>query len=233
MSFIPGADALNKGDIFNLIQALVLAAQQFVQLELGHHRRVFTVEIFLRLIFLGAGGQNGDAVLDESGRAIGSHLGLKITDKALHFGDGGIEMHRHLRLSFDFLRQLLEEAADILAFIGMEQPPGGAAEHVAPLHQIHRISLPGQIQGGGHPGHPPAHHQGGGGYRQFLLVERSQEGAFGHRHPHQVLGLLRGHLRLLGMDPGVLITDVGHLKQILVQTGVNQGFLEQRLVGAG
>ena len=35
------------------------------------------------------------------------------------------------------------------------------------------------------------------------------------------------------MNPGIVIPDIGHFKQIFVQTGVDQGFLEQGFMGFG
>ena len=34
------------------------------------------------------------------------------------------------------------------------------------------------------------------------------------------------------MDPGALITDIGHFKEVLVQAGFSDGLLEQRLMGS-
>ena len=63
--------------------------------------------------------------------------------------------------------------------------------------------------------------------------QRLEQGGPGHRHPHQVFGLVRGLVVLLHVHPGILVADVGHLKQILVQAGVDQGLPEQGLVGDG
>ncbi len=37
-------------------------------------------------------------------------------------------------------------------------------------------------------------------------------GGLGHGHAHQILGLLGGLFRLVHVNPGVLIPDVGHFK---------------------
>jgi hypothetical protein len=35
------------------------------------------------------------------------------------------------------------------------------------------------------------------------------------------------------VDPGILVADIGHLKQIFIKAAVLQGLLEERLVRAG
>ena len=51
-----------------------------------------------------------------------------------------------------------------------------------------------------------------------------------HRHADDVLGLLGGVFLLLGVDPGAVLPDVGHVEEVLVDAGLAQRVAEQRLV---
>ena len=94
-------------------------------------------------------------------------------------------------------------------------------------------SLVPQVEGGVEAGDAAADDQGPLVDAQGLLHQRLEQGGPGHRHPHQVFGLVRGLVVLLHVHPGILVADVGHLKQILVQAGVDQRLPEQGLVGDG
>ncbi len=50
----------------------------------------------------------------------------------------------------------------------------------------------------------------------------------GDRHADDVLGLAGRFLLFLGMDPGVMLPDVGHFEVILIDPGLAQGVPEQR-----
>jgi hypothetical protein len=116
--------------------------------------------------------------------------------------------------------------------------PGGAqlariaAQPAGLFHQKHLAALTGHAQGGFHAGHAAAHHQGRLGDRHRYGIERFDEGRLGHGHAHQVLGLAGGHGRIVHVHPGVLIADVGHFEQVLVQAGLADGLLKERFVGA-
>ena len=67
-----------------------------------------------------------------------------------------------------------------------------------------------------------------GQVRRFL--EWLHQRDFGYGHPDEVLGFLGCQLGVVFVHPGVLIPDVCHFKEILIQPGVGQGLLEQWLV---
>ena len=46
------------------------------------------------------------------------------------------------------------------------------------------------------------------------------------------LGFSCSLIRLMTMDPGGLVPDIGHLEKILVQTGLADEFLEFALMGS-
>jgi hypothetical protein len=55
----------------------------------------------------------------------------------------------------------------------------------------------------------------------------------GHRAPDQILGLFQGLFRFLHVHPGVLVADVGHIKEIGVEAHLLDGLLEHGHVGPG
>ena len=60
---IAGADTLNKGDGIAVFYRRCILCDLFVKLKMGHYPVVFTVQVFDRLIFHAAGGDNGSPVL--------------------------------------------------------------------------------------------------------------------------------------------------------------------------
>jgi hypothetical protein len=52
-------------------------------------------------------------------------------------------------------------------------------------------------------------------------------GHTGNRHANQVPGLGRSHFRIVHMDPGILVADIGHLHQVLVDSGFTKGILKR------
>jgi len=64
---------------------------------------------------------------------------------------------------------------------------------------------------------PTADHERPLADRKVPLYERLQPVGAGHRHAHQVLRLGRGLHRVGLVHPRVLIPDVGHLKEVLVE----------------
>jgi len=62
-------------------------------------------------------------------------------------------------------------------------------------------------------------------------MKRLQEDGSGDGHAHQIIRFGRGEFRVVGMHPGVLISDIGHLEQIPVQAACLQGLHEHRRMG--
>ena len=130
------------------------------------------------------------------------------------------------------LDHLRQELLRVLAVEEIPNVPRVAAQLGLALDQVDAEALVGQGQGGRHPGHAAADDQGVVIQRQRPLRERLDQAGLGHRHPHQRLGLLRGLLRLVHVDPGALVADVGHLEEVRVQAGLPERVAEQRLVRA-
>jgi hypothetical protein len=70
-------------------------------------------------------------------------------------------------------------------------------------------------------------------HRHRDIIQGFQKAGLGYGHAEQVLTLLGGGRGLILMDPGALVADIGHLKEILVQTGVSEHILEGGLMSAG
>ena len=100
------------------------------------------------------------------------------------------------------------------------------------FHQIGIKALARQSQGSGHARQPAADDQGGLFHLDRLPVERLQQPSLGQRHPHQIFGFLGGPLWLVHVHPGTLVADIGHLKQVGIESGFGQRIAEQRLVGS-
>ncbi len=113
------------------------------------------------------------------------------------------------------------------------KPARHAAEFGFLFHQHHLKSLASEPRAAFIPAMPPPITRARLLTGMHLLLQRFQVRRAGHRHPHQVLGLFGGGFRVLGVDPGILVADVGHFKQVFVQPAGLQGFHEHRFVGLG
>ena len=188
------------------------------------------VEVFplLRGVGEGAGGKKGHAVAEPGG--VGEQ-GLEPPHRAGDLGHLGVEPHVDGGVILDPAYGCGHQAAGVFAPPGVGEVEGVAAQPVLPLHQGHREALVGQGQGRGHPGHAAPHHQGPLLHRHGVGRQGAVARHLCHGHADQVLGLLRGPLRLVHVDPGVLVPDVGHLEEALVEPGLPHGLLEEGFVG--
>jgi hypothetical protein len=98
---------------------------------------------------------------------------------------------------------------------------------------MHRETLIGQAQSGGHTCYTAADHQGAVLHRHSQRVLRLELRGPGDSHAHQFMGFLCSCRAVLRMNPGTLVANVRHLKQIWVETSRSQAILEERLVSQG
>ncbi len=84
------------------------------------------------------------------------------------------------------------------------------------LNQIGFKPLIGQIEGCGQTGQTPADHQGLLDHIKGYFIQRFQKMGPGHGHPDQVFGFFRGQGRIILMNPGTLIANIGHLEEIFI-----------------
>ena len=92
------------------------------------------------------------------------------------------------------------------------------------------MPLVGDAERAGHAGHAAADDQRRLVDGQVELLQRLQVADAGDRHPDDVLGLLGGLFLLLGVHPGAVLADVGHVEEVLVDAGLAERVPEQRLV---
>ncbi len=142
--------------------------------------------------------------------------GLKIAHKAFNGTNGGAQQGVNLFISFNVCNETLDKGAYCFIFPGFAKQPAIAPKMLILFHQSDGISLTGQGQGGCHTGNTSPHHQGRRGHRQLGFKQRGQTEGLGNGHSYQILGLGCGPLWLIGMNPRVLVSDVGHFNKILV-----------------
>ena len=116
---------------------------------------------------------------------------------------------------------------------GGEDPAQVAAQIGRSLHQVDGEALIRQGQGGAHAGHAAADHQGGRLDGDVDGVLGFQQGGAGDGHTYQVPGFSRSHIPVVGMYPGALVADIGHLEHVGVKPGGPQAVLEKGCVGEG
>jgi hypothetical protein len=191
------------------------------------------VEVLGGSVDVGADGDHRRAVLDPLRPALALHGGDEVAHVARDVGDRGRVEHADQRVAVDLAHEVAQVLLDVQSLEGGVDPARHPAQLVGLLHQHHLVSLLGDRQRTGHAGDAAAHHQGGLVHRQVELLERLQMAGARHRHADDVLCLGRGLFFLLGMDPGAVLADVGHLEVVLVEPRLPQGVAEQRLERAG
>ncbi len=113
-----------------------------------------------------------------------------------------------------------------LVVLGHPAPDGGGA-----LDQGHLVAGLRDVQSRLDPGDPPAHHQGLLGNRNLGLRERLVAADPGGRHPGEVDGLGGGRVAV-GVHPGTVLPDVGHLRHERIEARLRDALSERRLVQA-
>ncbi len=99
---------------------------------------------------------------------------------------------------------------------GLVQPGHGAADGGLALDDGDLEARVGQVEGRLDAGHPAADHQHVLVDADLVGVERLHLAHLGHGHLDDVVGLLGG-LRVLVVDPGAVLADVGHLEEVGVE----------------
>ncbi len=113
--------------------------------------------------------------------------------------------------------------------VNLSRPP---AQFRLPLHQVRPVALVDQVKRSGHAGHTAADDQCVVVEGLRLGVEREEQPGSGHGHSHQVFGLAGCLVWLLAVHPTALIADVGHLKEVGIQSCATNCLAEDRFVGA-
>ena len=118
----------------------------------------------------------------------------------------------------------IKDMLEVAARAGRRRAPGHAfveltrmaAQGPGLLHQRHGKSLHRQIGGRLNTADSAADHHGHWFNLKFGFIERRRQGRFRDGHTNQVLCFLGCQVWVVFMHPGVLVADIGHLKQVFV-----------------
>ncbi len=167
---------------------------------------------------MGPGGQNNHPVFYFALLHIrpDHDFGGKVAFKARITHHQRIGDHLNLLMGGDPGNQVAKVFPDIGALNGGRQSIGQSAQLGLFFNQDHFIALIGQAQSGIQAGNPAADHQAFLNHRDFLFLQRVQCRCPGHRHSYQIAGFFSGGFRSFRVHPGILVADIGHLKQVFV-----------------
>ena len=135
-----------------------------------------------------------DIAVDGLHLAVGQHLQVRMLHGPLHLRD--------------------DQGAGVLqageGLVELGHPPAEAGLF---FHQVGPVAGVGDLQGRLQSGDAPADDQGRRGDVYLPLLQRFQQGGLGHAARHQLPGLLGSDVAI-GVHPGALFADVGHLKVV-------------------
>ena len=134
---------------------------------------------------------------------------------------------------FDFFDKIRQFFLNIFAFCGSINIEGLAAELRIFFNNVGLVSLPGQTSCRRHTRNAAADNHGGLIDIELRFLQGLRQGHFVNRHADEVPGLFGCQLRVVFVDPGILVADVGHFKKIFIQSRVYERFLKQRFMGFG
>ena len=160
-------------------------------------------------------------------------LCFEIAHKAVHGFDTRARAHLDVGILSDLLNDISQKFLGVAAIEKVVQMPQVAPQLFLSLYEIHFEALPAQAERGRHPGYPASHDDSCLRDRHRYRVKRFESPGLGHRHTHQVFGLLRRFIGLGHVNPRALVADVGHLEEIGVQTGFSHCLPKNGFVGSG
>ena len=162
--------------------------------------------------------------------AIAGQLALEIAYETLAFGNLRVHANGNLVIAFDLTFQVIQKLLRPVSLNGLFYMSRAAAELVGFLDQVDSEALIGDRKRRRHPGDSPAdHEQISFGYVR-LSGKRFYRSRPADRHLHQVYRLFLCRLAKPGVDPGALVADVRHLKQVRIEPRLFHGLPEQRLM---
>ena len=224
---VPGTDALDEDDVLALELASVdLLLELYVGLDLCV-RSVVVLDGFV----LGC----SDCELDCTDGGLGSVLedDAEVTDVSGDLLDLCVEVHGDVGAVLDLLDGLSKELGNELSVLCVGEVGGESSEVVLALEDVNRDLLGGDVQSGGHTGDTSTDDGCGLGDGDLSSLERLKEACLCDGHPEEVLCLLGCCLGAVHVDPGALVTDVGHVVEVHVESTVPACFPEEGLVGPG
>ena len=224
---------MDHDESIRLSQRGVPLRQPLLQFHLGQHPLVLAVQIRGRLHRFGPRGHHHHPVLHGSLLAgSGQQRGLEFADVAGDVRYLAILVNVDQRMALHASDGLAQQSLGVLVAEAIVDVPQMTTQLRLPFHQVHLVPLIGDGERRRHPRKPPADNQGAVCQLKAQAGQRTQQPRLGHRHAYQLLGLESGQLRIGAVHPGILLAQVGHLKEVGVQPRLAECILEQRLVSA-
>ena len=227
------AHALDEHGGPDVFERRIVSDEPAVELLVRYHEGALPIEVLLGLVLVASCSEHRDPMLEGPLESPGMKSGLEVTDKPFDLGQFGSEVEPDVLVALDRLDKAPEVFLDVFSPPGLVKVQSLTAQRRSLLDEVHLIALVAQALGRHHPGNAAADHQGPLVDIQHRLREGVHESHLGHGHAHEVLGFVRRLLRIVLVDPGVLVADVGHFEEVLVEPGVYEGFLKKRLMGLG
>jgi len=127
------AHALNHHHPLPFAHFLGIGVNLGIQFQLGHHPRVVAVQMLLGLVFIGAGGNDSDTVLDQLLSLVGSngHGGGEVALVTFEVGYLTFGQHGDLLMGADIGNEPLDVGLYFQPFNGMGDLPGQATQFLA------------------------------------------------------------------------------------------------------
>jgi len=230
---ISASHTLDHHQVFGIEYGFIALGNFFSHLQVGEHIFILSVQVLGGFVFLSSNRQNRCPVLDLFVAAICLYGGSKISDVTADLLYSRLMRYMNQRILIDFPYQIVQISLYIQAFQGSMESFHHAPEVFVFFHNMNLVALFCDGQGTSHTCDPAADHQGGFIYRQVEFLKRFETAGTCHRHSDNVQGFAGCIFLLLGMHPGAMLANIGHVQVILVQTRFFQGILEQRFQGPG
>ena len=122
---------------------------------------------------------------------------------------------------------------DVRPLQGVMNVAEQAAQGRLLFHQVHFETLVGDAQRCRHPRQSAADDESRCRHRQLAGRKGLEMPRPGDGHRHQVHRLGRGRDRVVFVDPGTLVANVGHGEQVLIQAALTERLLEEDFVSPG
>ncbi len=232
---VSGAHALNHGNARTVTRKTRdLFTEPFFQFELGYNAPIKAVAVMaMRFILLPARGKHNRPFFQ--GRLFPvrprGYEDLEVSLRSPAAPDGCLKIGVDAGVMEHLFHLALQEAPHIYALQSRCDLPQVPAQPVLFFNEGHVAALLCEAQRHGDPGYSAAYDEAALCDRDGGLLKRFDASRIRNSHAHQDLGLFCGLFLFLYVDPGTLVPDIGHLEEILVQTGISDERSEKGLVG--
>ena len=122
--------------------------------------------------------------------------------------------------------QVIQICLNVHPFKGGVKSPRHSAQFMVFFDEIHVMILVGNGERARHACDTTAHHQRRLVHGQIKFLQGLQMTSARHRHADDILRFTGGLFLLLGMDPGAMFPDIGHITVILIQPRFPKGVPE-------